>query len=126
MGWKNPPTNFGITMLKDADDLTKKVTAEVLQGVVVSTPVDTGQARGNWRVKVGSIDSSVSLGSTDTSGQGAINKGIATITQGKLIGKVTYISNSLQYIERLNSGWSMQAPINFVGLTIQKVVNKYK
>lgn len=126
MGWKNPPTNFGIKVLAGADDLTKKVTAEILQGVVISTPVDTGQARGNWRVKVGSVDGSVSLGATDTSGQGAVTKGMAVISQGKLIGKVTYVSNSLRYIEHLNSGWSMQAPINFVGLTIQRVSNKYK
>lgn len=125
MTWKNPPINFGFQVLEDADSFSKKVAGEMLQQVVVQTPVDTGQARGNWRVNVGSVDTSTT-DATDRSGQGTISKGIATIRAGGGLGKVVYISNSLQYIERLNNGWSMQAPVNFVGLTFQSVVNKYK
>ena len=125
MTWKNAPINFGFKVLEDADDFSKKVAGEMLQKVIVATPVDTGQARGNWRVNVGSVDTSTTE-TTDRSGQGTINKGIATIQAGGGIGKIVYISNSLRYIERLNNGWSMQAPANFVGLTFQSVVNKYK
>lgn len=125
MVWKNSPSQFGIQVLKDADDFTKKVTGEMLQGVIVATPVDTGQARSNWRVNVGSIDGTTDE-STDKSGQGAISKGIATIQSGGGLGKVVYISNSLKYIERLNSGWSMQAPKNFMQITFMNVVNKYR
>lgn len=125
MTWKNAPINFGFKVLEDADGFSKKVAGEMLQRVVVQTPVDTGQARGNWRVNVGSVDTSTT-DATDRSGQGTISKGIATIQSGGGLGKVVYISNSLRYISRLNSGWSMQAPVNFVGLTFQSVVNKYK
>ena len=125
MTWKNAPINFGFKVLEDADDFSKKVAGEMLQRVVVQTPVDTGQARGNWRVNVGSVDTSTT-DATDRSGQGTISKGITTIQAGGGLGKVVYISNSLRYISRLNSGWSMQAPVNFVGLTFQSVVNKYK
>lgn len=125
MTWKNAPINFGFKVLEDADSFSKKVVGEMLQKVVVETPVDTGQARGNWRVNVGSVDTSTT-DATDQSGQGTISKGIATIQAGGGLGKIVYISNSLRYIERLNNGWSMQAPVNFVGLTFQSVVNKYK
>ena len=125
MTWKNAPINFGFKVLEDADDFSKKVAGEMLQKIVVATPVDTGQARGNWRVNVGSVDTNTTE-TTDRGGQGTISKGIATIQAGGGLGKVVYISNSLRYIERLNDGWSMQAPANFVGLTFQSVVNKYK
>ena len=126
MTWKNAPINFGFKVLEDADDFSKKVAGEMLQRVVVQTPIDTSAARQNWRVGVDSVNTLVDENETDGSGQGAIRKGIATIQAGGGIGKIVYISNSLRYIERLNNGWSMQAPANFVGLTFQSVVNKYK
>lgn len=124
--WKNPPINFGIKVLKDADELTKKITGDMLTTVIVATPIDTSAARQNWRVGVGSINSLVDENQTDGSGQGAINRGIATIQSGGGIGKVVYLSNSIRYIERLNNGWSMQAPKNFVQISFNTVVNKYK
>ena len=126
MTWKNAPINFGLQVLEDADDFSKKVAGEMLQRVVVETPIDTSAARQNWRVGVGAINPLVDENETDGSGQGAIRKGLATIQAGGGLGKVVYISNSLKYIERLNNGWSMQAPANFVQLSFQSVVNKYK
>ena len=125
MSWKNPPINFGVKALKDADKFTKRITGEMLQQVVVATPVDTGQARGNWRVSVGVLDKKTDQ-TQDRSGQGSITKGIATIQSGGGIGKVVYISNSLKYIEKLNNGWSMQAPKNFMQISFTNVVNKYR
>lgn len=125
MSWRNPPINFGVKALKDADKLTKRIAGEMLQQVVVATPVDTGQARGNWRVSVGMVDKKTDQ-TEDKSGQGSISKGIATIQSGGGIGKVVYISNSLKYIEKLNDGWSMQAPKNFMQIAFMNVVNKYR
>lgn len=126
MSWKNPPINFGIKVLKDADDLTKKITGDMLTTVIVATPIDTSAARQNWRVGVGSINTLVDENQTDGSGQGAINRGIATIQSGGGIGKVVFLSNGLKYLPRLNDGWSMQAPKNFVQISFNSVVNKYK
>ena len=125
MSWRNPPINFGVKALKDADKFTKRITGEMLQQVVVATPVDTGQARGNWRVSVGVLDKKTDQ-TQDRSGQGSISNGIATIQSGGGIGKVVYISNSLKYIEKLNNGWSMQAPKNFMQIAFMNVVNKYR
>ena len=125
MAWKNAPINFGVKALKDADKFTKRITGEMLATVVVATPVDTGQARGNWRVSVGMVDKKTDQ-TQDRSGQGSITKGIATIQSGGGIGKVVYICNSLKYIEKLNNGWSMQAPKNFMQISFMNVVNKYR
>lgn len=126
MAWKNPPINFGIKVLKDTDELTKKITGDMLTTVIVATPIDTSAARQNWRVGVGSINTLVDENQTDGSGQGAISRGIATIQSGGGIGKVVFISNGLKYLPRLNDGWSMQAPKNFVQISFNSVVNKYK
>ena len=125
MSWKNPPINFGVKALKDADKFTRRIAGEMLQQVVVATPVDTGQARGNWRVSVGVLDKKTDQ-TQDKSGQGSISKGIATIQSGGGIGKIVYLSNSLNYIKKLNDGWSMQAPKNFMQISFMNVVNKYR
>ena len=126
MSWKNPPRNFGLKCLKDADTLTKKITGDMLTTVVAATPIDTSAARQNWRVGVGAINPKADTKDTDGSGQGAINRGIATIQSGGGIGKVVFLSNSLKYISRLNDGWSMQAPKNFMQISFRNVVNKYR
>ena len=125
MSWRNQPINFGVKALKDADKFTKRITGEMLATVVVATPVDTGQARGNWRVSVGVLDKKTDQ-TQDRSGQGSISKGIATIQSGGGIGKIVYLSNSLNYIKKLNDGWSMQAPKNFMQISFMNVVNKYR
>ena len=126
MSWKNAPINFGVEVLRDADQFTKKITGEMLATVVVATPIDTSAARQNWRVGVGAINPTADTKDTDGSGQGAINRGIATIQSGGGIGKVVFLSNSLKYITRLNDGWSMQAPKNFMQISFMNVVNKYR
>lgn len=125
MGWNNPPSKLMVSVLSDADTLTKKVTGEILQKVVVASPVDTGQFRNNWVVGVNHLNTSTTT-ETDKSGQGSISKGIATIASGGGIGKIAYLSNSLKYGVKLNDGHSQQAPINFVELSVQSVLNKYK
>lgn len=126
MSWKNAPIKFGVEVLRDADKLTKRITGEMLATVVVATPIDTSAARQNWRVGVGAINPTADTKDTDGSGQGAINRGIATIQSGGGIGKIIFLSNSLKYISRLNSGWSMQAPKNFMQISFMNVVNKYR
>ena len=126
MTWNNQPSNFTLQLLSEADDLTKKITGDMLTTVILATPIDTSAARQNWRVGVDSVNTLVDENETDGSGQGAIRKGIATIQSGGGIGKVVNISNSIKYIALLNDGHSMQAPKNFVQLSFQSVVNKYK
>lgn len=125
-GWSNSPAKVGLKLLSEADQFTKRVTGEVLQKVVVASPVDTGAFRSNWRVAINTIDISTDLTLTDRSGQGAISRGLATIASGGGLGKVVFVSNSLKYAVPLNNGHSQQAPIGFVDLSLQSVLNKYR
>lgn len=126
MAWNNAPINLSVAVLRDADTLTKKITGEALQKVIVASPVDTGAFRGNWRVGVSNIDGTTDPNSKDVSGQGSITRGLLTIQSQGGVGKLVYISNSLHYGIKLNNGYSMQAPMNFVELSVQEVVNKYR
>lgn len=123
MTWNNQPSNFTLQLLSEADDLTKKITGDMLQQVVIRSPVDTGAYRSNHRVSIGNVDTSYDA--SDTS-NGAISKGIRTIQAGGGLGKVVHVSNSLPYAVRLENGWSQQAPLGVYALSFMNVVNKYK
>lgn len=126
MSWNNPPINFSFRILKDADALTKKITAAMLQQVVMRSPVDTGAFRGNHRVMVGRPDFTYDRSSVDKAGNNVLQKGLGTIQAGGGIGKVVYISNSLPYSVRLERGWSMQAPAGVYSLSFKSVLDKYR
>ena len=123
MTWNNQPSDFTLQLLSEADDLTKKITGDMLQQVVTRSPVDTGAYRSNHRVSIGNVDTSYDA--SDTS-NGAISKGIRTIQAGGGLGKVVHVSNSLPYAVRLENGWSQQAPLGVYALSFMNVVNKYK
>lgn len=126
MAWDNAPINFSVQVLKDADTLTKKITGEMLQKVVMLSPVDTGAYRGNHRVSVGKPDFTRDKNTVDKGGSGTIQKGLATIAAGGGLGKIVYISNSLPYSMRLENGWSRQAPTGVYALSFKSIVDKYR
>lgn len=101
---------------------TKDAAKEMLAEVVLATPVDTGKARSNWKVGVGSPDYGVRspyapgrhLGIDESANAAAaISVGEATI-QAAPDNLPLFISNDVEYIEKLNNGWSKQAPANFI------------
>lgn len=92
------------------------------QAVVISTPVDTGFARSNWRASVGGPASSTispySPGNRLGRGEGANAAG--AMSQAKAVaaarqpGQTMYLTNNVNYIGKLNAGSSAQAGPNFV------------
>jgi hypothetical protein len=110
-------------------NLIRKVALAADQAVVSQTPVDTGRARSNWIVQIGSAYTGTigprSPGSRGSTGadniQGSLSQAqaeIATYTQGEI-----HITNNLPYIERLNNGWSAQAPSGYVEAAVLAAVN---
>lgn len=104
-----------------ADELTRKVALAIDQAIVMGTPVDTGRARSNWIVQLDDAPDTVippyspgEAGSTSGANtQAALDQGQRTI-QGYTTGRVIHIVNNLPYIQRLNDGWSRQAPAHYV------------
>ena len=114
--------------LSIAVDLEEDVNAEVravglnlLRGLIRLTPVDTGRAKGNWFVSI--VNPSRAIDGQRRQAT-AFSEGIIEIAlaRGMAYPTVT-LSNNLPYIERLNDGYSMQAPKKFVETELDRIVN---
>jgi len=104
-------TNIGV------DIAIRKIVFDAHKMLTHKTPVDTGRAKGNWNVSVGSIDRSVDLN----------KKGYKSPTQRKGDGlKTNYIVNSLPYIRRLEYGHSKKAPNGMVRVTVNELRSYFK
>lgn len=99
----------------NAEQVVRKVGIDVLKGVVLKSPVDTGRFRANWQVGIGAIGKQKN--SVDPTGSIAIAEGTGRINRVP-IGESIWISNSLPYSQRLENGYSTQAPSGMVRLTI--------
>jgi hypothetical protein len=82
-----------------------------------------GRFRANWQLGIGSVDGTTTT-ATDRSAKGGdggtTTAGIIAQIPKDAAGKVYYLSNSLPYAQRLEHGWSRQAPAGVVGLTAVK------
>ncbi|MCP4897721.1 MAG: hypothetical protein GY906_12175 [bacterium] len=104
---------------KNAENAVKKAALAADRAAVMATPVDTGRARANWLVSVGKprlgeeFFDSMPGGKTSNEGPAAsqaLDQGRAAIMKYKLGKGGIFISNSVHYIQRLESGSSAQAP----------------
>lgn len=105
-------------------DRFKELPEKVVRGTLISltnriierSPVDEGAFRNNWQFSVGS-PAKKKLTGTDKSGAKTQAKLKKTILSTE-IGNVYYITNNLPYGERLEYGWSSQAPQGMVRVTL--------
>lgn len=113
-----------INVPKNADEIVRKVALAADQTIVTATPVDTGRARANWQAGIGSAPA----GTVEYSGGGS---GAVSYATGAAQSVVTtykgqpggiWLVNNLPYIQRLNEGWSAQAPAKFVEQAIDTAV----
>lgn len=97
----------------------QKLAMEGLSRMVLRSPVDTGRFRGNWTVSIGGPDRSASH-PEDKNGGSTIARGsapIAALTEPKVV----WMLNSLPYANRLENGWSKQAPAGVVAVTVAEL-----
>ena len=104
--------------------LQKKVVLEALRRLVMRTPVDTGRARANWQVTIANpAEDQISV--TDSEGAATIAKGLAALV-GLPDNQIVWISNNVDYIEKLEHGGSGQAPEGMLSITIEELRNMFK
>jgi len=96
----------------------RKIALDTMENVIRMSPVDTGRFRGNWQAAVGTIPSGT-IEALDPSGNTVIAK-VSGVTEGMNPGDVIYMSNNLPYAQRLEDGYSQQAPSGMVKLTVQR------
>ena len=120
MSFEKAVKNFEKQTLAQLQRVRRAVVLEILSGVVIRTPVDTGRARANWLVTVGKPANYSSL-DTDKGGFATIHKAEA-VRLGQM-GDVVFITNNLPYIEALNDGHSGQAERGYIQSEVQRVKN---
>lgn len=75
-----------------------------------------GRFRGNWQMGIGSPPAGA-LDRIDKDGGITIASHAPTIAGAKA-GQVFYLVNNLPYAKRIEDGWSRQAPVGLVALTV--------
>lgn len=91
-----------------------------------ATPVDTGYAQSNWVVSIGSPNTSQAGARAASHREAAIDDArfydsLALLVSWDLVSPV-YITNNVEYIGRLNDGWSAQAPAGFIELALARAM----
>ncbi|KCX64952.1 hypothetical protein, partial [Acinetobacter baumannii] len=89
------------------------------QSLVNLSPVDTGAYRASHIVSIGTADYGVREPSTNPIQDAAIQA-----VKFKL-GNLIYIQNNQPYAERLENGWSDQAPQGIYSTTFHYITQKY-
>lgn len=93
-------------------DLTEKII--VGDGAALpGTPVNTGWARNNWVATIGAPNTGVVMVKDKT---GAFAMQSASVVSVSAPGNVWYLTNNVAYINRLEYGYSKQAPKGMVRL----------
>lgn len=127
-GWSNKPSRF----IKSVEgDLTKKrnqIAGDMLQGVIMQSPVDTGAFRANHRVSIDADDLEYDSASLDPSGNKTLREGLTVIASNDKPYSEVVIQNNLPYAEALENGHSEQAPgpSGVYGVTFDAVVEKHR
>lgn len=103
--------------------ITQKIAMFALSSLVMRSPVDTGRFRGNWLVSVGSPNEGMSE-NTDPGGQATIALGASAIT-GLKQPEILWLQNNLPYAQRLENGWSKQAPAGIVAVTFAEITSGF-
>jgi len=129
---------FAQKAANNADVLVRKTVIDIGTRLVNRTPVGDanywkspppagyvgGHARANWSHSEGELNTR-EFDTVDASG-GASTSRIAASVPKKASGKVHFVQNSVPYIQRLEDGWSRQAPNGMVAVTkveFQGIVN---
>ena len=102
-----------------ADLVVRKVALDMLERIVMRSPVDTGRFRGHWTAGVNNVPGGLT-GRLDKVGTGTIAAAGATIARAEA-GDRIYLANNLPYAVALEFGHSKkQAPHGMVRVTIQE------
>lgn len=121
--------DFAEKTQQQADDFVGLVTVKIAQRLDERSPVGDatywkspppkgyvgGRFRGNWQLGVGTIPVG-ETGRVDPVGSATVGAITAEIP-AEAAGKVFYLANNVPYAERIEQGWSRQAPTGLVALT---------
>lgn len=97
----------------------RKTALEAFARIIMKTPVKTGMARNNWFCEIGRPSEQTSA-SADQSGAGSLARVNSVVGTWNPITGGIHLTNNLPYINRLEHGWSKQAPAGMVATTLSE------
>lgn len=100
----------------NADLAVRKIVLDLNARLVARSPVDTGRFRANWQYGFGAAPAG-SIEIAGTSESPAPPSPPPVLPKGTGVG-VHYLVNNLPYAQALERGYSKQAPLGLVGLTV--------
>lgn len=122
---------FESDAMSKVDKATRAIALEVFRRIILKTPVKTGRARNGWVCTIGAPAVAMAkgedwfqgqeVGNYDKSGRAAIEEAANQIMGWDSERVAVYLTNNLPYIQRLENGWSGQAPRGMVALTLAEV-----
>lgn len=121
---------IGKGVLKNVEMTVRRAALAADNALVISTPKDTGRAAGNWVTSIGSPQlEEIIVGLDDNAGAAAtaaLAQGAGVISRWKVRMGPIFISNSVPYIEQLESGSSQQAPAGMTAFAIAAAERQLK
>lgn len=109
-------SKFGRALEGRLDELTQATGFRLAELVVDRTPVDTGNARAHWWPTIGDTPTNPPL-APDAVVESRGTPDLSALASAKA-GDVVTIANNAAYIQRLENGYSQQAPQGMVAVTV--------
>src|ERR1051325_1072980 len=104
--------NFIKKAKKNPELVVRQVTIKLYSQIILASPVDTGRFRMNWQATYGSPATGILIGD-DPSGGRAIARATNFVMNSPEWDEFRF-TNNLPYAERLEYGYSRQAPQGMV------------
>ncbi len=102
----------------DLNEVTIKSVLELRSRLIVNSPVDTGRFRANWQYGLDTAPGGVveTKGTSESPAPAPATPNIAP----QAIGHTHILVNNVPYANRIEDGWSDQAPKGVVSLRVQE------
>ena len=110
--------NFVEKAKKNPETVARQVSFKLFSAVIKASPVDTGRFRMNWQT-AGAVAPSGVIDGVDKGGAAAIGDAASYIFAASDWNEFT-LTNNLPYAERLEYGWSNQAPQGMVRVNVAR------
>ena len=110
---------------KNPEKVMRQVSIKLFSAIIKASPVDTGRFRMNWMAS-GGIPASGVTDATDKSGNIATGNATSFVLKASDWREFT-LTNNLPYAQRLEYGWSKQAPQGMVRTNVarfQQLINE--
>lgn len=103
---------------KNPETVMRAVSMKLFSAIIKSSPVDTGRFRMNWQTS-GATPKSGNVAGFDKSGSTAIASAQTFISNTQVWQEFT-LTNNLPYAQRLEYGYSKQAPVGMVRVNVAR------